>query len=501
MEETNESLETNANNATLPTNTPILQCNVNPDRLLFGRRVLYADYEPEDMNVETITKVLVDIFSLHLKNSEEIDYLENYYKGYQPILNKTKDVRPTINNVVVENNAYFITEFKKSYVFGEPIQYVQRGDVASDEVGALNSYMIAEDKYPKDTELAESLYTSGIAHRMVLPDIDEDSPFMIENLDSKTTFIVYSSSVPHKKLFGCTYTRGINDSTLRGSIYTKNGYYTFNKGLTNNAFDVKFDNIHILGDIPIFEYYLNKSRLGIIEVVISILNALNRISSNDLDGLEQFVQSILVFINNAVDAETYEKVLSMGAVELITQDPSRPADLKQLTQELQHTNTKVLHDRLFNMALNIVGIPKNSDKVSGGDTGHARMIGEGWTMAEERARQDEMQFKRCSKPELKMILKISKLAPMSEIKTLTLRNIDQKFTRNKSDNFLVKSQGMMNQIKSGVAPDIAMTTSGLYSDSNETFSKSMEFYGGIENWIKLFIENASKQMKENNEEE
>jgi len=324
---------------------------------------------------------------------------------------------------------------------------------------------------------------------------------MIENLDSKTTFIVYSSSVPHKKLFGCTYTKGINDSTLRGSIYTQNGYYTFNKGLTNNAFDVRFDNIHILGDIPIFEYYLNKSRLGIIEVVISILNALNRISSNDLDGLEQFVQSILVFINNAVDAETYEKVLSMGAVELITQDPSRPADLKQLTQELQHTNTKVLHDRLFNMALNIVGIPKNSDKVSGGDTGHARMIGEGWTMAEERARQDEMQFKRCSKPELKMILKISKLAPMSEIKTLTLRNIDQKFTRNKSDNFLVKSQGMMNQIKSGVAPDIAMTTSGLYSDSNETFSKSMEFYGGIENWIKLFIENASKQIEENSKEE
>lgn len=87
----------------------------------------------------------------------------------------------------------------------------------------------------------------------------------------------------------------------------------------------------------------------------------------------------------------------------------------------------------------------------------------------------------------------------SEIKTLTIKDIDQKFTRNKSDNFLVKSQGMMNQIQSGVSPDVAMTTSGLYSDPNETYQKSMEFYGGPENWKKLFIEKASKQIQENKE--
>ena len=39
----------------------------------------------------------------------------------------------------------------------------------------------------------------------------------------------------------------------------------------------------------------------------------------------------------------------------------------------------------------------------------------------------------------------------------------------------------------------------LYSDPNETFNKSMEFYGGIENWIKLFVGQANKQIKQNNE--
>ena len=499
-EENNDVLIENSENIQRPTSQPYIWQIAPKEIRLFGRKIIYADYNEEDMNTDTITKIMNDVFTVHMENANEIDYLEKYYKGYQPIIGKVKEIRPTINNTVVENNAYFITEFKKSYVFGEPIQYVQRGDIANPEVAILNSYMLAEDKYPKDTELAESLYIAGIGHRLILPDINEDSPFSIENLDSKETFIVYSSYLPHKKLFACTYTKGVKDSTIRGSIYTKNAYYTLNKEITSTSFNVEFVQNHILGAIPIFEYYLNKSRLGIIEVVMDILNQLNRVTSDEIDGLEQFVQSILVFVNQDIDKQDFEDLLDLGAVKIATNDPSRPADLKLLSNSLDHNNTKILHDRLFNSALNIVGIPKNSDKASGGDTGQARMLGEGWTMADERAKQDEMEFKRCAKPELDMILRICKLAPYSEIKKLTLKDIDQKFTRNKSDNFLVKSQGLMNQIQSGVAPDVAMTTSGLYSDTNEAFNKSMEFYGGIENWIKLFVGKASEQLNKKQKE-
>ena len=180
----------------------------------------------------------------------------------------------------------------------------------------------------------------------------------------------------------------------------------------------------------------------------------------------------------------------------LTSDPSRPADLKLLSNNIDHGNTKILHDRLLNTALQIIGIPKSQERTSGGDTGQARMLSEGWTMADERAKQDEMQFKRCSKPELELVLRICALSPWSDINSLTLKQVEQKFSRNKSDNFLVKSQGLMNQIKSGIAPDVAMATSGLYSDTNEAFNKSMNFYGGQEEWIKLFVTEASKQIRE-----
>lgn len=229
---------------------------------------------------------------------------------------------------------------------------------------------------------------------------------------------------------------------------------------------------------------------------MDLLNQINRVTSDEIDGLEQYVQSILVFVNQDIDKEDYQDLLDLGAVKIATSDPSRPADLKLLSNSIDHTNTKILHDRLFNAALNIVGVPKNNEKSSGGDTGQARMIGEGWTMADERAKQDEMSFKRCAKPELELILRICNLSPKSLIKNLSLTDIEQKFTRNKSDNFLVKSQGLMNQINSGIAPDVAMATSGLYSDTNEAYNKSIEFYGGVENWIKLFVGEANKQLRE-----
>ncbi|MBS7020369.1 MAG: phage portal protein [Firmicutes bacterium] len=495
---TAEIVEENTN-AQLPTEQPMPI--VQNDVRLYGRKIIYADYEPEEMNEQTITKILNDIFSIHLHNSYEINYLENYYKGFQPILDKVKEVRPTINNKVIENNAYYMVEFKKGFVFGKPMQYVQLGDVANEEVGELNSYMQAVDKYSKDMDLAEDLYTSGIGHRLVLPNISEDGPFLIENLDSKTTFIVYSSSVLHKKLFACTYTKGVNNSTIKGSIYTNNAFYSFTTASPFTAFEVKLVKGHILGDIPIFEYYLNKSRMGIIEVVMDILNAINRITSDELDGLEQFVQSLLVFINQDVDQKDLEAMLKLGAVKMFSPEPGKNADLKLISNEIDHSNTKILHERLFNTALNIVGIPKNSDKASGGDTGQARYLGEGWTMADARADGDETKFKQCAKPELKLILLICRLAPTSKINTLTLRDVDQKLPRNKSDNFLVKAQGLMNQIQSGISPDVAMTTSGLYSDPNETFNKSMSFYGGSENWVRLFIEKTNKQIQDNKNNE
>lgn len=449
--------------------------DTQPEKRLFGRKIILSDYTEDELDEQTISKILTDKFYIHENNTEEINYLYDYYKGKQNILNKVKVVRENINHKVLENNAYFIVEFKKGYVFGEPIQYVQRGDSANDEVLILNSYMLAEDKQVKDSDLSEWLYIGGVAPRMVIPEKDnEESPFSLYNLNPQNAFVVYNNGLGNKPLFGVTYYINEKGSKV-GTIYTKNKVYSF-KG-DSAKFEVKFVSNHVLKRIPIFEYTLNQSRLGIIEIVKSLLDVLNDIDSNDMDAIDQFVQSLVVFVNNDVDAETFKELMELGAVKVKTENPSTPADVKLLVNDMSHADTKVYYDRIYNQMLTIVGVPSKNDKASGGDTGQARLLGEGWTMADERAKQDENAFKRTAKEELKLILDICRRSPASGISQLKLKDVDIKFTRNKSDNLLVKAQSLSMLKQAQIAPDIAMTVSGLFSDPNETYYKSKEYYG------------------------
>ena len=473
-----------------------------PNKMLFGRRTIFADYTQEQLDEKIISKILSDKWFIHEANAQEIDYLYWYYKGVQPILNKVKVVRENINNKVLENNAYFAVEFKKGYVFGEPIQYVQRGDKANDEILQLNSYMLAEDKQVKDCDLAEWLYICGVAPRIVLSEVEnEESPFSLYNLDPRTNFVVYENNIGHKPLFSVSYFIK-DDGTKVGTIYTKNRVYTLAGDSSKFEIILDTNNKGINGyqKIPVLEYSLNKSRLGIIEIVMSLFNTLNDISSNDMDGLEQFVQSLVVFVNNDIDAETFKELMDLGAVKVKTENPSTPADVKLLVNNLSHADTKIYYDKIYNNFLNIVGIPSKNDKASGGDTGQARLLGEGWTMADERAKQDELAFKKTAREELKLILDICKKSPASGIKNLMLKDVDIKFTRNKSDNLLVKAQSLLNLKQAQIAPDIAMTVSGLFSDPNETYYKSLNYYGD-ELWkesSKNNEDNVSLESKEKN---
>lgn len=111
-------------------------------RRLFGRKVIYT--EVKEINSGNVIDVLQKALFTHLQNQADIDYLYRYYRGDQPILYRKKEVRPEINNMVVENRANEIVSFKTGYLVGEPVQYVSRGgdSAIAAEVLRLNDYMI-----------------------------------------------------------------------------------------------------------------------------------------------------------------------------------------------------------------------------------------------------------------------------------------------------------------------------------------------------------------------
>ena len=131
-------------------------------KALFGRRVIYTDV-PE-VTAENVVAVVRNALPTHIANKCDINYLYNYYKGRQPILERVKELRPEINNKVVVNYANEIVSFKVGYLTAKPIQYVAKTD-KNDAVNKLNGFMYQIGKEALDQEIIEWDHICGTAYR------------------------------------------------------------------------------------------------------------------------------------------------------------------------------------------------------------------------------------------------------------------------------------------------------------------------------------------------
>lgn len=458
--------------------------------------------------VDRITEYLPYVLSVHNMNEWEIDHLYRLYKGEQAILKKEKVVRPEINHIVVENHAYEIVEFLKGYVYGNPIMYAQKGDKGAEEtnekIAELNQEMEYISKASDDKQIAEWQYICGTAYRFIDKG-DSETPFSLSVPDPRKTFVVYSNEIKEEVLFSGFISEQIPSEQVIPetgnalnqrkvlTIYTDNFYMELMGEQVNGNiwnFTPVTQTISIGGLLSvdyityplipkgnrIIEYPLNEARLGRIELVETALNAINQIKSNEVDDVDQFVQSLLVFINQEIDPEEYKKLIKLGAIE-INSNGTLPADVKMLTSHLSSGDTKTITDDLYMNVLSICGVPRMRESQSGGDTGQARLIGEGWTMADERAKQDELSFKRSERKAIKLILAMCDKAGNNGIKGLEAKDVEVKFTRNNKDNLLVRAQCLLNLKDAQVAPSVAFNSCGMFSDANEVYLKSKEFYG------------------------
>ena len=437
---------------------------------LFGRRVIYTDVD--EITPANIESVLRESLLIHQVNRSEIQYLYEYYRGRQPILNRKKEVRPEINNKIVENMANYIVSFKTGYLMGEPIQYVARGKENA-EIGEsviqLNEYVFAEEKAAKDQELADWFHICGTAFRMALPDEEgeeDEAPFEITTLDPRLTFVVYRNSPDRKPLMGVTYT-----VDRKGSTH----YYCYTKDLFMECIDYKpaVIDTHLLGSIPIIEYPLNNSRLGAFETVLPLLDAINTTGSNRVDGVEQFIQALMVFYNVDISSEDYKQLREDGAIKVKDVDPQMKARIEYLINNLNQGETQTLVNYMFDTVLILCGMPNRNGGSSTSDTGVAVIYRDGWSDAEARAKAAELMFKRSEKKFLKVILQISNILGDTNLK---VKNIDIRFTRRNYENIVQKANVLTQMLSNNkIHPRLAFEHCGMFADPDLAYEISMQY--------------------------
>ena len=230
---------------------------------------------------------------------------------------------------------------------------------------------------------------------------------------------------------------------------------------------------HILGDIPIIEYPLNIARIGAFELVIPLLDAINLTDSNRQDGVEQFIQALMLFHNVDISSDDYEKLREEGAIKFRDIDPQLKAEVSYLTSTLNQGETQTLVDHMYQTVLTICGMPNRNGGTSTSDTGSAVIMRDGWSAAEARAKDSELMFKKSERIFLKLILNICKTLKGMDLKVC---NIEIRFTRRNYENILQKAQVLNLMLKnSKIHPRLAFEHCGLFVDSDLAYTLSAEY--------------------------
>ena len=459
----------------------------------YGRQKIYSD--AKIITAENVVDEVNRAHAVHVQNQAAIRKLWEYYRGKTNILTKTKEIREEINHKINENRAYEIVKFHKGYVFGEPIQYVRRerasedteDDVIATEINALNGYMSDANKSACDNALAEWMYVAGTGYRLTLPNKKwtadgDEAPLNIYALDPMKTFVVYSSDIDEHVLMAVVCVERENEKVF--SVYTEDAFYEFTD---LGAVSTKSNP---LGMIPIIEYPAENARLGVFEVVMPLLDALDELQSNRMDDIVQFVNSFLAILGGELDKETYDKLAEWKTLCL-----PEGADAKYLAATLSQADVQTLKNDIYTAILTICGVPNRNGGSSTSDTGSAVILRDGWESAEARAKATEEIFKSGEREFLKIVLRILRDTVGTKLR---LSDITPHFTRRNYDNIASKSQvliAMLNNPK--IHPEVAYAACGMFTDPESAYLQGMAYYEEqMEKWEAQTVEETDEEDEE-----
>ena len=453
--------------------------NVSEKALHKGRIRIYTRYAKVDET--NVVDMVNETVSAHMSNVGQIRYLRDYWRGEQPILNRTKEVRPEICNKVVENRADEILSFKLGYQSSEAIQYILSRDGGNESLAKnmanLNDDMFVEGKESQDAELLEWMFLCGVGYRMVEPDVDElahdmdssilsdTAPFTIHVPDPRSCYVVYSKMYHHLPIAAVWQGMDEDDEWIY-TVYTNTAKYTVKNSAVLEAVP------NVIGLIPIVEYDLNSVRMGVFERVLPILDAINLLDSNRLDGIEQVVQALYLFKNCQIDKDSFLEMLQLGAVSVSSTEGAQ-GDVTLITNDLDQTQTQTVKDDLISAFRDICGMP-NKNAGGANDTGSAVYMRDGYGMAESHAKSVELKFKEAERRFLRVVLRICEIGgkPVG----LSLRDIDIAFNRRNYDNTLTKTQALTTMLDSGkIDPLDCFKSCGLFNDPEVVYARGMAY--------------------------
>lgn len=474
-----------------------------------GREKIYTSEQV--ITMDNVIDVIRKVMPIHEKNVTRMKFLDEYEKGFQPILRKKK-YRPDINVQTCDNVANEVTEFKVSFHWGNPITLVQRGENEengiTDAINELNACYEAEEIRKKTQHLARNVEIGCLGYTFVDINLDKQdiedggSYFKIESLEPSNAFVVYSSYYFDKRpMLGVVYRIGADGQKYftAFSVDTRfelKGYeHTERSGETNP-----------LRRIPVIEWIRSYDGMGCFERQISEMDNLNLLVSDFTNDVDQNTQAI--WHGNDIDFPTEIVKTEDGVIERrkepgtndwvitrTTQDGKTPF-VKPLAVEYDYQG--MLNNIITRRALILqkCNVPQRNDN-SGGSTGIAMDSATGWSSAETQAQKQQNIMEACKMEEVKVVLSAIKANPYvpsdSPLLKLKARDIQPNIKRSKTYELTVKTNAITTLLSHGFDLRDAVQAIPIFEDNTQVIERSGD---GVKKYQDSQVFKDEKQTEE-----
>ena len=459
---------------------------------LTGRREIFTDIVPDSK--ENVKKILESAIATHEVNAAECQTLIAYYQGiHKNILERPEQYASGVNNKIILNYAQSIVRDIVGYTFGKDIEYVPKDVKNSEKITKLVAQMQDIDVPLEDISAATYASICGVAYECTVAETDASGKIVgikVGHLSPLTTFVVKSHAFKNPVVMSVTYYESDTEGRVY-TIYTDTKWYKATNG-KDGELVVEDKGFHSFGGNPISLIENNVFRIGDFEVALSILDAIDKVNSDRVNDIENYVQSLLVFINASLGdskeerEETREAIKKNRIVELNAPSGNgMVVDAKYITQQLNPQSTQAISDDLEESLWKIVGIPDRKTRSSGGgDTGDAVQLRDGWADLEVVARNKEKYFKKAKREQLVIALNILKMIS-EDYDNLNAIDIDIKFSRNKRDNLATKSQAYSVLMSTEtLAPEDALEIADMTTNVNEVVARGKTYWDSIDAELK-----------------
>ena len=449
---------------------------------MFGRLDIYSTFDEVDGG--NIKDELNSALVYHVKNMLQEEFLYWYTRGVQPILNRHKEIREDIMNVVQVNTAAEIVDFKNGYLLQKPCAYTARRKGVQGKLKKLNEYLYRSGKADADNKTADWFHRVGKGVIYVEPNDDPEVPFITHALDPRSAFVVYSLRPGNKPVMGINFVN--RDGKAMFDVFTERTVYhlsgvTTGRMITNEpncdfmvtATNVDYAEPNVLGYIPIIEYRYNSVNTACYELAIPLLDELSNLASNACDGVEQFIQSLAIAVNcEFPEGTTASDIRKAGFISFRSVGENK-ADFKVLTEQLDQTQTKVLMDSLREEVLRICAMPNRSNGGNTYDTtGAAILASYGWYQADCSARNTEDLFRESNRQFDRIILEILRRKGLLDISP---NDFELVFPHGETANIQSKAQAFQTLMAAGLHPELAAEKSGISSDPVKDMKMSEQY--------------------------